>query len=126
MRVLAQTADPLADDLAHALGQPDVREIDGGDPAPLLLADGAGLGQVAHHLLGEERVAVGLAADGVGELDAVGWHLVAGEPLEQRDDAVVVEAAEAHALDTGLASQRGQPLGQRVARWSGRCRGTSR
>ena len=34
---------------------------------PGVLVDGAGLGQVAQHLAHEERVAVGLAVDGVGQ-----------------------------------------------------------
>ena len=63
---------------------------------------------MAQHLADEERVAVGLIAQGVRQLYAVGVHAVTGDGLQHREDLSLRQPAEIDALDTGLSSQRGE------------------
>ncbi len=116
LHVVAEASHPLAHHLAHALGQPDLGQLDRAHPAPVLLADGGRLHQVPEHLGSEERVSSGLAPHCVSELDAVIGHLMASQALQLRHHTVVVEATNRDPFHRRLAPKSGQPLGQGVRR----------
>ena len=99
-----QPPDPPRGDLAHALGHPGLLEVDGALEAARALA------QVAHDLLDEERVALGLP---VQRRDEVGGGRVGAVRLHQRRDLAGLEAVERDVGEDVLAPQRGDQLGQR-------------
>ena len=92
-------------------GHADLLGHRAGGPAAPRLERHPGLDQVAHHLLDEERVALGLRVD---RLHQRRGRRVAGVRLDQRSDAAPVEALERHPLVQAVAPQVGQELDQRV------------
>ena len=97
----AESHHPAPDHFADAVGEGDLSEGAFGRPvARRVLVERAGLDQVSEHLVHEERVAVGLTVDRVGEPDLVLAEWISGEGLHERDDTGVVESAE---LQTGDA-----------------------
>ncbi len=87
------------DDLTDPFGDAHVAERDVGAPAPVDLHDRAGLHEVQEHLAHEERVALGLVDEGLGEVVRGIAELVTGGRGHQRADAVDVETMEVEALD---------------------------
>ena len=79
-----------------------------------VLDEGAGLGQVPDHLDQEERIATGLAAEGMGERHTFVLHVVARRRGQQVDDLGVRQSRQVEAVDRRLAAQFGQRPGQRV------------
>ena len=75
-----QAREPLADDLAHALGCPELRQRPGGPDRAVGDLDDAGLHQGAPQLADQERVAAGELADRPRELRRPG----AGVALARR------------------------------------------
>ena len=70
----------------------------GHPPSVGVLTDRAGLDQVAQHLAHEERVAVGLSVDGVGQAHGGIVESVPGCRLQECHHSAVVEA---HQVDAG-------------------------
>jgi hypothetical protein len=65
---------------------------------------------VQHHLLDEERVALGLGVHGPHERRGS----AAGPRLDQGADAALIEPVERDALEQPVAAQVGEQLGKRV------------
>ncbi len=110
----AETSDAGADDRAQALrqGEIDLR-LTGHPTARGVLDDGSGLGELAEDLGHEERVAVGLLVDAVGEGHARLVEFVTGGGLHERHHVGVVEAFERECAHPGrLAVQGAQGLGE--------------
>ena len=125
MHVGAQTSDPLADDVADALRERQLVEVARQRVAARgVLCDGTRLGQVAQQLGDEERIAVRLPAQRVGERHAGLVHLVAGRSLYQFEDLVVSQATEVDPVHRRLAVQIGQQHaradGPAPDHWAGR------
>ena len=105
-------AEPLADDLLEALGDAELvdREVRG--PAAVAVEDGARLGEVAKHLLDEERVALGLVVYGACQL---GLRLAARPRADQGLHGAFVEPVEGKPLELVLLPmQVGEGLGEMV------------
>ena len=79
------------------------------------MVDHTVLGQVSQHLDDEERIAIGFAADGIGQAQGGGVERVTGKPLHEQCDAGVVEARQ---FDSGRldveSSQRSEQLYERA------------
>ncbi len=101
-------------------GRPRSASVPVAGPHPVALEDRAGLDEVGHDLLGEERVPVGLVVQCGDEL---GWCVVTGAIVEQRADRLLVEPAERHPLDAGVASEVSEQLGSADGGGRHRCRG---
>ena len=101
-----QPPDPPRGHLSHAVGHPGLLEVDGALEAARALA------QVAHDLLDEERVALGLP---VQRRDEVGGRRGGAVRLHQRRDLAGLEAVELEVGEDVLAPQRGDQLRERVA-----------
>ena len=122
-RLVAESLDASADDVADAARQAELVELAGEDPSAVVVEhDPARLAEVAEQLAGEERVPVGLAAKRVGEADAVVVEVVARRRGQQVHDVGVVETVQGEAGDVGFAVQIGEQLGERRRRVRGRCR----
>ncbi len=102
---VAERGEAEVDDLADALGQ--VRARQRKRPAAAV-----GLGEVAHDLLHEERVAGGLAADRVHQL---GRQLATGQAAGKLGDVDVAEPGERHALEQFLLGEALQRLRKRAS-----------
>ena len=121
-----QAREPLADDLAHALGRAELGERPRERDRAVDDLDRAGLDERAPQLADQERVALGQVADRPRELREPGaesapaarrdelGHLVAGEPGEPQPDDVVGPA------QVGERLRRASPAPRP------RCRGTWR
>ena len=108
--------DPRLDDLADSIGERHLRQVLDRHPPPgVIPVDGTRLGQVAQYLGDEERVAVGLAVDGVGQTDLVGLERLAGGGLHEVDHTTVVQPGQLDAGHAALAAEGAQGLDQRVA-----------
>ena len=79
-----------------------------------VLVDRAGLDQVPEHLVHEERVAVGLAVDRVGEPDLVLTEWISGEGFHERDHVGIVEAGELQAGDAGMPLEIAERFAERA------------
>jgi hypothetical protein len=98
-----------------------------GRPAPgVVLVDRSRLGQVAQHLGHEERVAVGLPVDLVGQSHPGVVEPVPGGRLHEGDDPGVFESLQMERRDAGLSKQAAQGLGERDAKPRARRRGRCR
>ncbi len=112
---VTETLDAPADDVADARRQAEVLELTGDGPATVVTQhDVAVLAEVAKDLTGEERVAVGLPAQGMREPDPGVIELVAGRGRDQLDQLVVFQTAELHPGDVRFAVQIREQLRQRV------------
>ena len=90
-----EARQPLAHDVAHALGQAPFLDRDGADPPTVLLHQQAPLHHVPQHLGDEEGIAIGLLdqpAHEAGVRDPV--EIVTGGPLEEGEDAGLVETLQ--------------------------------
>ena len=103
---LAEPVEPAADHLAHALRHAEVAER-----GPAVVREGAGLEQVAQHLLDEERVAAGLVLDRGAQ---PGAGLRADPGGDQARGGVPVEPGQRDPLDEPVAPQVGERAGERV------------
>ena len=112
----AEARHAPADHLVHAVGQGQRRAtpVRRGPVAVVVAADGAGLGQVAHHLGQVERVAAGLLAQLAGQRRARAVERVTGRRLDERDHLALAQALERDTVDGGLAAQVAEQLGQRM------------
>ena len=115
-----QPRQPSPDDITNALGKTEVGQRSVGGPHPVALEDRAGLDEVGHDLLGEERVPVGLVVQCGDEL---GWCVMTGAIVEQRTDRLLLETAQQPPARRG-----GRVGGRRAARSADgggrhRCRG---
>ena len=99
----------------------------GDPPAVGVLVDGAGLGEVAEDLSHEERVAVGLAVQGVGQTrppaSSSVWPAAASMNATTPVSSSPVKLDPADAL---LSPQCGQGSRERMGAARARCRDTSR
>ena len=93
------------------LGHADLVRRQGRRPAAATLEEHAGLDQMAHHLLDEERVSLRVLEDGAHE---PGGRLIAGVRRDELADAPLVEPVEPDALEQPLATQVGEQLRERV------------
>ena len=85
-RFVAEAFDAPADDVADAARQAELVEVTGDGPAAVVAEhDPARLAEMAQHLGGEERVAVGLAPQRVREPDAGVVEVVTGRRRQQLD-----------------------------------------
>ena len=105
-----QAREPLADDLAHALGCPELRQRPGGADRAVGHLDDACLHQCAPQLADQERVAAGELADRPGELGRPGAGVAFRGVAQELADVVVGEAGEAQAHDVVGAAQVGERL----------------
>ena len=109
----SETGDAASDDLPDVRRQPAALQQRGGGPSTVgLLDDGPGLGQVPQELADEERVAVRLGEQGVTEGEPVLAEPVARRGFHQAGQGRVVEPAQRHSLDAGLAMRCGEELSQ--------------
>ena len=94
-RFVTEPLDPSSHDVADAGRQAELVEIVGDGPAAVVAEhDPARLPEMAQELGGEERIAVGLAAQRVREPDTGVVELVTGGRRHQLDQLVVFEAGE--------------------------------
>ena len=105
LRALGQPRDAALDHVAQAVGHREAAAL-------AAVARVAALLQVAHELLDEERVAVGLVAD---RLHGRVRRRLAVRVAHQRGHLVQVEALEVQPRQRAVALQVGQRLEQRVA-----------
>jgi hypothetical protein len=106
VRILGQTRQAPSDDVTHSFGDPDIG--DGGcvaDPLTVAEIDRSGLGQVAHHLVDEERIPLSLAMHGLGECESTAEQGVPGPRLEELDHLVLRQALKDDAFDAGLPDE---------------------
>ncbi len=113
---LVEAGQAPADDLPDPLGQADLLdEAPVALPPALPLHQGTGLDEVDEDLTDEERVALRLARDHLGELGhPLRVDLATGRLGQEVRDLVLVQPDEVDALDAGLAAQVGQRGGEGV------------
>ncbi len=111
--VRREPGQPLADDLAHALGAAELlrRAVDADRAAREL--DRAALDQPAPQLADQERVAVGELADRLRERERRGAQLAAPGAADELGHVAVGEPGEPQPHDV-VAAQVGERLRQRV------------
>jgi hypothetical protein len=103
-----------ADHLEDTFGNPELVELHVGFPPPVALHEGPGLGEVPKDLADEERIALGLAGDGFGEIHPLFVEVVAGGVGEELLDARPVESVQCEPFDATLAPQVGEHLRERM------------
>ena len=104
---LGQTGEPAARRPRARLRGLPARAGAGCVPPALLATDGTRLGEVAHDLGDEERVALGLVPDGVCQ-----HGVVARRRSDERCDAVAVETGQPDALVAGGSVEVAEGVGQ--------------
>ncbi|MBA7592408.1 hypothetical protein ES708_34589 [subsurface metagenome] len=88
----AEQGQALADNVPQPLGDAHLqRGISGGPPASLFLRDESFLGEVANHLLHEERIALRLAVYRLGQPPG---YFFPGDALQHTPDLVGIEPAQ--------------------------------
>ena len=114
-RLRAEARHPGADHLADRVRESQLLHGEVRHPPPgVVPVDRPGLDQVPQHLGHEERVAVGLPVQRMGEPDPGVVQLVAGGGLQQVDDTAVVQTLQVDPGDPVHPPQRRQRLDQRV------------
>ena len=114
VRGLGELSESTPDHLPYPLGQAGLVEGRARPPSATFLHQPARLDEVAQHLADEERVALGLAPQGCGEVAPLGVEVVATGPDEQRGDALAVEPGERDPARPPLAAKIGQHPGERM------------
>ena len=111
--LVRQLVDASSDDLAHAFRDAQlVRRRPHRPPAVLADVHVAALAEVAEDLPDEERVALRLALDRLGERQAVGVQVVTGHRLHQAHDLLGGQALHRYPLDGRNAAEVGEHLGE--------------
>jgi hypothetical protein len=108
---VAYAVQAMAEHQPHAARDLGVRDLDAGPELPIVVEELAGLDQVAEQLFDEERIPLRLEVD---ERDQLGRRALAGARLDQGGRAGLVEAAQHHLLDPGIAQQLGERGAQRA------------
>jgi hypothetical protein len=103
-----------ADDLPHALGEPELGHDPLGGVGPGPAQRRPGFGQVLNHLPDEERVAVGLAVDSLGQCLAEGVERVSGPPSSNWATSASSSPPNVMRSDPGLPAQGSQQRGEDV------------
>ena len=112
---LAEAEHPGPDHFAHRVGQGrGVERVLGHPPSFGVLTDSARLDQVAKHLAHEERVAVGLPVDGVGQAHGGIVESVPSSGLHQGHHPGVVQADEVDPGDPVQAVEGSQRVHQGI------------
>ncbi len=113
--LLAEPEHPGPDHFAYRVGQGRGVECVLGHPASFaVLTDGARFEQMAKHLGHEERVAVGLAVDGVGQAHGGIVESVSGSGLHEGHHPGVVQADEIDPSDPVQPVEGGQRVHQGI------------
>ena len=109
--ILGKARHPATDDVPDALGDAELLDWTPCHPAPLQLAQPAGLRQMADDLAHEERIALRLGVDGPSQNHGViSVELVTGRLLHEGDDARGVESGEREALHAARTPEVGHHL----------------
>ncbi len=111
-----EPGDAGGDDLADSGGQTDRRRHIARchPPAGVVAGERPDVEEVPEDLADEERVAVGLAMEGIGQGDARGVHGMAGQRLHHRQDPGRIEAGQVDAVHPFHPPEGAQGLDQRV------------
>jgi hypothetical protein len=113
---LGQARQPPADDVPYPLGDTEVSDVGVQDPPAFPLFDGPRLGEVAHDLGHEERVAFRLPPHHPGQLlGLLIIEAVAGGGLDEGGDPGGVEARECQPLHSAVATELPQEVAHGVA-----------
>jgi hypothetical protein len=109
VRGVPETGQAATDHLAHALGHAGGGEVGGHDPRAFVgLERGAGFGQVAERLADEERVAVRLRMDEVGQRLARGTERSGRGRRDERHRLVLGQPGENDSIERRHAAEVGQ------------------
>ena len=111
---VGQAGEPLADDLAHALGRTEVHRRAGQPHGPVDELDHPGLDEIAPQLADQEGVAAGEIADRLRQPRRPGVDLAARGVADELGDLLAREAGDPHPDDGVGAAQVGERLGQRL------------
>jgi len=113
----AEMSHPPTDHLTHTDRESVVAKIAARPPSPcLILEDRAGFDQMPQELTDEERVSIGLSAEGVAQHQLLIAQLVTCSSLHQGQQLQIPQSSKAEAGHPRLAVQPGQPVCERTVR----------